>query len=79
MRSWLVAAVVGMALGACYRPTYTAAIYKCDGLACPQDLVCNSDGFCVNHPVDGCTNGGIATNNGIFLCPGATNRCAKTH
>lgn len=61
---------------ACYKPDFNSVIYKCDVYLCPMGQVCNSDQICVNYPVAGCTNGGIATGNDIFLCPGANNLCA---
>lgn len=63
--------------GSCYQPEFTSAIYRCEGYTCPIGLVCNSDKYCVQYPADGCTNGGIAASSGIFLCPGATNRCVS--
>lgn len=62
--------------GSCYRPELNNTIYQCDGYACPLGLVCNSDKFCVYHPLEGCTNGGVPAADNILLCPGATNSCA---
>lgn len=63
--------------GSCYKPDLNNAIYQCDGYACPLGLVCNSDKFCVYHPLEGCTNGGVPASGNILLCPGATNSCAN--
>lgn len=63
--------------GSCYKPDLNNAIYQCDGYACPSGQVCNSDKFCVYHPVEGCTNGGVPAADNILLCPGATNSCAN--
>lgn len=52
------------------------AIYKCDVYACPAGQVCNSDGFCVSHPLMGCSNGGISVDGNMVFCPGTSNRCA---
>jgi hypothetical protein len=69
--------LLSVGAGSCYRPDLNNAIYQCDGYACPSGLVCNSDKFCVYHPLEGCTNGGIPAPNNILLCPGATNGCAS--
>lgn len=80
-RHWLLAVPFLLLLtggaGSCYRPDLNNAIYQCDGYACPSGLVCNSDKFCVYHPVEGCTNGGVPAADNILLCPGATNSCAN--
>ena len=63
--------------GSCYRPDLNNAIYQCDGYACPLGMVCNSDKFCVYHPLEGCANGGVPAPDNILLCPGATNSCTN--
>lgn len=69
----------GYAVFSCYRPTFTTTIYKCDGYSCPTGLVCNSDKICVNHPANGCTNGGIQVDGNTYLCPGVSNRCEDSY
>lgn len=71
-----VGALAGLISISCYKPTFGMAIYKCDVYACPAGTVCNSDGFCVYHPMIGCGNGGINIDNNLVICPGTSNRCA---
>lgn len=66
----------GLITISCYKPTFGMAIYKCDVYACPAGQVCNSDGFCVSHPLIGCSNGGVSVDGNLVLCPGTSNRCA---
>lgn len=75
LASLSLAFLSGYCLSSCYRPSFVSSIYKCDGYACPDGLVCNSDKVCVYDPVIGCTNGGIPVDGKTVLCPGLTNRC----
>lgn len=78
-RAWLqiCLCVVGAVttLSYCYRTNFNSVIYRCDQYLCPTGLVCNSDNFCVNSPVEGCTNGGFGVDVNMFQCPGPRNAC----
>lgn len=62
-------------IGSCYKTNFNNIIYKCDQYLCPIGLVCNSDKYCVNSPVEGCSNGGLVVDANTFQCPGTRNNC----
>ncbi len=78
-RAWLGLGGIALwaaAMASCFSPSYSQAIYMCEGTSCPSGLFCNVDRFCVDQGAAGCSTGGIQAGDNLFLCPGKNNRCA---